>query len=275
MIVQINLESPFEYTTGDSTPSFGFCGNLVIAVDPGKTNMAMVVGTPGGTRLAILQFRAPGRSYDNSTYCHDFKSFLLDFLGQGTVVKFGIEAAISKRGMNHHQSSMVLTEIRANLIDLSLQMTGTKPQEINNWSWKAAILPDGMRSQSEKGSIRFLPDLYALYGNADVTDAVCMFEYVTRRGAAEWYVIPSKAEPPLSKFSMRILSKMSARTSRRFSYTPSLSVRDNCIYYINRTWEIGHMIVPVAAFTLQEIYGTYVLYSKEYAEHVIVEVMRC
>ena len=64
MQVQINLNAPFEYKAGQKIKPFDFCGDIVLATDPGKTNMAMAVGTPFGTQLCILQFRAPGSAYD-------------------------------------------------------------------------------------------------------------------------------------------------------------------------------------------------------------------
>ena len=66
MQVQINLNAPFEYKAGQKIKPFDFCGDIVLATDPGKTNMAMAVGTPFGTQLCILQFRAPGSAYDTS-----------------------------------------------------------------------------------------------------------------------------------------------------------------------------------------------------------------
>ena len=46
MQVQINLNAPFEYKAGQKIKPFDFCGDIVLATDPGKTNMAMAVGTP-------------------------------------------------------------------------------------------------------------------------------------------------------------------------------------------------------------------------------------
>lgn len=255
MQVQINLNSPFEFHTGMRVPEFGFCGDIVLVTDPGKTNMAMVAGTPYGTQLCILQFRAPGSAYDTSDYCHDFKDFISRYFSSCHVTLFGIEQAISKKGMNHHHSSMVLTEIRANLIDLAYSLTGDKPWEINNWSWKYAILPDGMRSQSEKGSTRFLPEAYSRYGNADVTDAICMYRYAIKQKCGPYAIVPSRVEKPLSNYTVRIVpADCASAKGRAFAYVPALTLEENCIFYANRTWERGVTEVPVAALTLSEIY---------------------
>lgn len=257
MQVQINLNPPFEYRAGQKLKPFNFCGDIVLATDPGKTNMAMTVGTPFGTQLCILQFRAPGSTYDTSDYCHDFKDFLSRYFEGCRFAHFGIEQAISKKGMNHHHSSMVLTEIRANLIDLAFDLTGEKPLEINNWSWKYAILPDGMRSQSEKGSSRFLSDVYAKYGNADVTDAICMYRYIIEKKCGPYVIIPNHSEAPLSTYKAFLVppgSKVAAK-ARRFQYEKGLSLEENCAFFINRTWERGVATLDVDALSLEDIYA--------------------
>lgn len=257
MQVQINLSAPFEFKAGQKIKPFNFCGDIVLATDPGKTNMAMAVGTPFGTQLCILQFRAPGSAYDTSDYCHDFKDFLTRYFEGCRFFYFGIEQAISKKGMNHHHSSMVLTEIRANLIDLAYSLTGQKPLEINNWAWKYAILPDGMRSQSEKGSTRFLPEIYKRYGNADVTDAICMYRYIIEKQCGPYVIFPNRAEKALAPYKAFLVpsgSKM-ASTARRFQYEKSLSLEENCAFFANRTWEKGVASVDVSSLSLEDIYG--------------------
>ena len=256
MQVQINLNQPFEFRAGQKLKPFNFCGDIVVAVDPGKTNMAMTVGTPFGTQLCILQFRAPGHAYDTSDYCHDFKDFLTRYFAGCNFAHFGIEQAISKKGMNHHHSSMVLTEIRANLIDLAFTLTGAKPIEINNWAWKYAILPDGMRSQSEKGSARFLPDVYRRYGNADVTDAICMYRYIVEKHCGPYVIFPNRSEQPLSSYKVFIVPMGSkvASTARRFQYEKALSLEENCVFFANRTWEKGVTVVDVDSLSLDEMY---------------------
>lgn len=256
MQVQINLNAPFEYRAGQKIKPFNFCGDIVLAADPGKTNMAMTVGTPFGTQLCILQFRAPGSAYDTSDYCHDFKDFLSRFFEGCHFAYFGIEQAISKPGMNHHRSSMVLTEIRANLIDLAYSLTGSKPLEINNWAWKYAILPDGMRSQSEKGSARFLSDVYRLYGNADVTDAICMYRYIIEKHCGPYVIFPNRSEKPLAPFKVFLVPPGSqiAAKARRFQYEKGLSLEENCAFFANRTWERGVASVGTDALALEDIY---------------------
>lgn len=256
MRVQINLDSPFTFKRGRQVTPMNFCGDLILAVDPGKTNMAMVVGNTYGTKLCVLQFSAAGYANDNSEYCMDFKDFIQRFLSNCNIRIFGIEQAISKKGMNFHYTSMVLTEIRANLIDLAYDLTDRKAEEINNWSWKHSILPEGMRSQTEKGSTRFLSDVYAAYGNSDVTDAICMYKYLVHEQGDKTPMFPDKAEESLANHQIFILpaGNSASKGARVFKYNEALTLEQNCTYFSNRTWEKGVSIVKADLLTLEEIY---------------------
>ena len=56
MQVQINLNAPFEYKAGQKIKPFDFCGDIVLATDPGKTKMAMyaaVYPTVQGPRVCL------------------------------------------------------------------------------------------------------------------------------------------------------------------------------------------------------------------------------
>lgn len=256
MEVLINKSGYLNYHAGDEVPVFPFRGEVILATDPGKTNMAVTIGTPDGVILTILQFRAGGYKNDNSEYCHDFKVFLSTYLRDCQVVVFGIEAAISKEGMNYHRSSMVLTEIRANLIDLSYQLTGKKAFEVNNWSWKYAMLPDGLRGQHEKGSAILLSNVYQAYGNADVTDSICIYRYVVQKEGTAFYSInPVDIEEPLAPYRIMITTPSAmAKNCRRCIYNQQLGLESNVAYAINRTTERVVFTVPASVLTLADIY---------------------
>lgn len=275
MQVLVNTSSIFDWRAGQPVPEFPFRGDVIVATDPGKTNMAMTIGTPDGTILTILQFRAPGYAHDNSDYCHDFKSFLTAYLANCNVTVFAIEAAISKEGMNFHRSSMVLTEIRANLIDLSYSMTGRKAFEVNNWSWKYAILPDGMRGQHEKGSATFLPEVYHAYGNADVTDSICIYRYaVSKVGNPSYTIRPDRVEETSHEYLIKLIPRdcILTRTSRKFVYNPDLSIEANLNYAVNRTTQRVYADIPIELLSIEDIYK-YAMLFKSYEEHPQVEVI--
>ncbi len=264
MTVVINDQQTITYHAGGHMPKFKFRGDVVIATDPGKTNMAMTIGTLTGTILGILQFRAPGFENDNSEYCHDFKVFISEYLKDCRVDTVAIEAAISKQGMNFHRSSFVLTEIRANLIDLAYKLTGKKAFEVNNWAWKYAILPDGMRGQHEKGSTRYLPDVFNRFGNADVTDSICIYQYAIQKIGNPFYVIsPTAVEEPMHKYRTLIIpvGRSLTKGAEKFLYNPKLTLQENLDFATNRTTKPVYAQVTPDMLTLEEIYGSSALFK--------------
>lgn len=168
------------WSAGDVVHPLDYTGDVVITFDPSKTNMAMVIGTPEKDVLNVLEFsgnnRGRGPAMDTTLYCEQVKQFLGQYLVRANLYKVGIEKTILPRGQkSHYHSVTVLNEIRSSLLSFFLERFQMKVIEINNWSWKSAILPEGYRSQSEKGSKRFfktyMPDSeYSKYYEADVTD---------------------------------------------------------------------------------------------------------
>lgn len=278
MEILVNTNSRFDYHAGYKVPEFPYKGDVICATDPGKTNMAFTIGTPDGTILTILQFRAPGYANDNSDYCHDFKTFIEEYLKDCRVVTFAIEAAISKQGMNFHRSSMVLTEIRANLIDLAYRLTGHKAFEVNNWAWKYAILPDGMRGQHEKGSTRFLPKVYDLYGNADVTDSICIYKYAVLKVGNPYYAIsPDAIEETSHVYKTKLVPAGTILTqhARRFNYNANLTIEQNLNYAVNRTPERVYAHIPLDCLSLDDIYKYAMLFKTlEQCQQVEVVALR-
>ena len=48
-----------QWGIGDDVHPLEYAGDVVIAFDPSKSNMAMIVGTPDGTILNVLHHRKP------------------------------------------------------------------------------------------------------------------------------------------------------------------------------------------------------------------------
>ena len=198
---------------GDTVPSLDYTGEVVVAIDPSKTNCALVVGDPGGYILSIVEMSGNnwrvGPVEDTTQYCSEVKEFITKHLAGAKVVKAGLEKAITKRGMEHHHSNMVLTEIRGAILNLFWEVYGFRNNEVevNNWSWKHAILPEGYRSQSEKGSKRYFSQYlndksYVYYFEADVTDCLCIYKYLIRDCKDTYTIACRAAEEPLKKFNI-------------------------------------------------------------------------
>ena len=84
MLVVINNSNTFYYTLDSYIEPINTNADLVIAMDPSKTNFAMVVGDPMGNVIEIVEFsgngRSKGKAQDTTLYCleiNQFSSFLV------------------------------------------------------------------------------------------------------------------------------------------------------------------------------------------------------
>jgi hypothetical protein len=243
---------------------------VVVAVDPGKTNMAVVIGHPAGVIYAIIQMSSPGRENDATTYCMEFKRFFRQFLANVKIHDVGIEAVISKRGLNYHHSAKVLHEIRSQLIDVFYADFNKRPREINNWAWKSYVLPEGYRGRSEKGSTRWFQDIYTLYGTSDVTDAIGIFQFTIKDHKYSFPLRCTRPEERLFDTQIRFLYDKTP-VAREFEYNSELSVFSNAVYYTNRSTLPGMARVSVETlrdrdiqqYSVRNIGEVYLLVSKK------------
>jgi hypothetical protein len=255
MTVRINTGNPFRFAAGDKVSPLRAAGEVVVAVDPSKSNMAVVIATPNRQLLSVLQFSAPGRDNDNSVYCQDFKDFLRRYLSGVTLFDVGIEKAILKKGMEYYYSSMCLTEIRAALIDLFLSGFKTRPLEVNNHSWKAAILPEHLRTRSTgKGSTKLFPEMYRTYGSDDVTDAFCVMLYLTLDSHKTYNPLCDRAETPLFKPKITLLPKQVCGLFQA-RFNPRFSLTENAVFYTNRYPRKIYFDLPVSSLSAADVYA--------------------
>ena len=217
---------------------------VFVVTDPGKTNMAVIVGTVTGKILRLYEFS--GKDMENAFYCAEFKRYLLAVLQDCAIEEFAQEQPILKMDngkkdvkpeFKQFHSQMVLTEIRSHLRDLAIQMTTKLPHEINNMAWKKAILPDGYRSQSEKGSHRYQSDINPMFADYthDATDAICMYNYMVNKYLEAHKMSCIKSEEATNKYSCVIISeKQLPANYRKFEFNQNFSVEDNAVYIANR-----------------------------------------
>lgn len=255
-----------EFTKGGAVPELNYIGEIVIAIDPSKTNCAVVIGDPGGEIISIVEMSGnnwkQGPVEDTTEYCSDIRDFLSRYVEKAQVYRIGLEQAITKRGMEHHHSNMVLTEIRGTLLNLFYEKYGfTKTQvEVNNWSWKRAILPEGYRSQSEKGSVRYfyqyLHDMtYINYFEADVTDCVCIYKYLIRDTKDTYTIVCQQVEKEVNKHTCAIMPTWADKLNfRKFTYNPSFTVEQNATYFANRSKVSGIAEVDTSMLSYDDIY---------------------
>jgi hypothetical protein len=266
LVVTNNVHSRW-FSSGDNIESLQEAGDVVLVIDPSKTNMAVLIGNPFGEILSIVEFsgnnRRQGPVMDNTVYCMEVKEYLTGYLQNVKVRYIGLEQAISKKGMMQHHSNMTLTEIRGVLLNLFLEEYGQQKDdvEINNWSWKAGILPDGYRSQSEKGSKRFIRDKFpnsplCNYFEADVTDVVCIYWYLLKIKVRDYTIVCSKEETSLNQSHIGIYPKFmdSAPDLRRFTYNNKFTLEQNAYYFSNRSKATGISSLSINDITIEDIY---------------------
>lgn len=243
------------HSLGNKVNPLDYCGDVVVAIDPGKTNMAMTVGDPYGVILSYVEMT--GKGTDTTDYCSEFTEFISAYLSNAHPVVVGEEAAVSYKGMEYHVSQMVLTEIRANLLQLIKVRLKCKPIEINNWTWKHAILPEGYRSTKEKGSLRFLTELGLHNVTHDVTDSICMYMYLQQTYTKN-YPLPkcTRSEPCIHAYDTLLCGKdLDTSFIKQFEYNPEFSLKDNISYLVNRATRQGVFEINASCLTLDEIYN--------------------
>ncbi len=264
LVVDNNTYTKF-WKSGDKVNPMRYAGDVVISIDPSKTNMALVVGTPDGDILSCLEFsgnnRRKGPVMDTSQYCKEVREFLSIYLSKANIYMVGVEQAIGKEGFEHYKSSMVLTEIRANILNFFLEVYQIKVIEINNWSWKFAVLPEGYRSKYEKGSkkwfVNTMPNSpYSKYFEADITDCICIYWYMVSKMCSGYSVYCNKSEPCDIPFyyyyqpcSLDILH------GREVTFNPRFTIEENLHFYVNRIMKLFYMSVIVDTLDIPDMYG--------------------
>jgi hypothetical protein len=243
-----------------------YAGDVVVVFDPSKSNMAMVVGTPDGTILNTIEFsgnnRKRGPAMDTTIYCEEVRQFLSIYLSKVKLYMVATEQAITKTGTAYHHSNMVLTEIRGTILSFFLDHFGVRVIEVNNWSWKFAILPEGYRGKFEKGSKKWFQNCmpespYTYYFEADMTDCICIYWYLIKKHCANYSCYCNQYEKCETDYMYYFLAESNNATSdmREVTYNPRFSVEENLGFYVNRIVGNFFMIVPVEKIDVADMYG--------------------
>lgn len=269
---------------GDPVRPLEYAGDVVISIDPSKTNMALLLGTPDGTILNTLEFsgnnRTRGPVQDTTTYCEEFRSFLRSYLEKANLYMVGVEQAITKQGTGYHHSNMVLTEIRGNVLNFFMETYGLRVLEINNWSWKSAILPKGYRSQYEKGSKKYFLDYfpdspYSKYYAADMTDCICIYWYMIQKHCQSYALQCNRSEPSLTGYNYTLLpaDSMATQNLKEVTFNPRFTLEDNLAFYSNRILSSFCMTVEVDKLSIPDVYGRCMLFSKDNLHDTNIKVV--
>lgn len=262
-----------------------YAGDVVVAFDPSKTNMAMCLMTPTGDILNCIEFsgnnRGRGPAMDTTLYCEELRSFMSQYLKHAHLYVVGAEQTILPKGKrSNYYTNTVMNEIRANLINFFLEEFHMRIVEVNNWSWKHAILPDGYRSREEKGSKRWFLDNfsdtpYAYYFNADMTDCICVGWYLCKTKCQGYSLYCNRVEQSLSGFTYSYVPSDSevCRNLKEVSYNSRFSVDDNLAYYSNRILSTFCMQVEADRLSIDQIYGHSMLFEQKNLHDRYVKVV--
>lgn len=271
MLVVENNKYYTNWSLGNAVHPLEYSGDIVVAVDPSKSNMCLFIGTPQKKVLNILEFsgnnRKRGPVMDTSLYCEEVKVFLKEYLKNANIFCAGIEQAIMKEGMKHYKSQMTLTEIRATLINFFLDTYGIQPVEVNNWAWKSHVLPKGYRSQFEKGSKKFfleqMPESpLCSYFEADATDCFCIYLYLCDTKCGSYSCVCNKAEPPMCEYMyFYTAADNDIPNIVQYKYNSLFSLEENIAYYINRSMEQFYLLIPIKDIDWKDVYGKTVAFD--------------
>lgn len=251
------------FTLGEDVKPLNFKGEVIICFDPSKTNTAMVVENKLHEILSIVEMSGnnwkSGPVIDTTLFCSELQEFLIKYLSNVTVYKVYVEKAITKRGNAFYKSTMVLTELRGAILGMFLREYRVKVEEVNNWVWKSHVLPEGYRSQSEKGSKRYFREYlgikdYEAYFEADVTDCLCIMKYVNGEYPENYIICCDDYEDKLREYKHTFLP-LEFKFGREFKFNPQYNVTCNAVYYANRTTKAGYCVLNPDDLSLGEIYG--------------------
>lgn len=267
MLVVINNTTRYNYTQGMVVDPLDVTGDVVVAIDPSKTNMAVYICSPTGEMYLGVEFsgnnRKAGPVMDTTLYCSQVRSFLKELFANVNLYIVGVEAAITKKGMSHHHSNMVLTEIRSNILNFFLEEYGIRVTEVNNWAWKRAVLPDGYRGQHEKGSKKYFQNLHpesplANYYEADMTDAFCIAMYLVSTKCQGYAIVCNRSEKPSEttrSYWLYPSTLCNVPHSYPMKFNSHFSVLENVVFMCNRTHNLCECQIPTEDLDLSDIYG--------------------
>lgn len=249
-----------------------YSGEVVVVFDPSKSNMAMVVGTPAGDILNTIEFsgnnRKRGPVMDTTLYCEEVRAFLKIYLSKVNLFCVAVEQAITPKNGAFHHSNMVLTEIRANLLNFFLDTFGISVIEVNNWAWKHAVLPEGYRSPFEKGSKKWFVQTmsdspYAHYFEADMTDCICIYWYIISTKCSTYKCYCNRAEVCESEimYFYTPISNNITDDMQEMAYNSRFSLSENMSFYANRVLGYFYMKVPIDAVDIVDVYNKTVSYE--------------
>lgn len=259
---------------GSAVNPLKYKGEVLVVMDPSKSNFALLVGTPMGDILNILEFsgnnRKRGPAMNTTQYCAELRAFLKEYLSEANIYMIAMEQTILPKGAKKsYVSNTVLNEIRSNIHSFVFDELHRDVVEINNWAWKAGVLPEGFRGMYDKGSKlyfqKFMPTSpYTYYFEADVTDVICIYWYILKTKCANYTVYCNRSETTDTEYVYCFLppdSKIAIQGMNDAIYNERFTLEENLNFYVNRLVGDFYMTVPIDKISIPEIYGKSVAFT--------------
>ena len=221
---------------------------LVIGIDSSKTNTGISVTNltdTEGDNVIETSFAFNGKD-DGTTeqdcllLCQKEREAFRRIFKNSFIRVAGIEDIITKEygtfpgkktGMTVHESRFKITAIFGSFISCLQEDFGKTPYLVNNWSWKAAMLPQEYRAKGiYKGSQLYLRDQGSIFGDLtdDETDAYFIKKYCYKFIKNDVKELDINLEKFDKNYGVNIIDKSFIDDFQVFMYNTNIGFDDNC-----------------------------------------------
>lgn len=244
--------------------------SIILSIDSSKSNTAMIVWGTDWIALDAYEISGAGGDVDVYDLCWDTRNALDKLFHGAKVMLVGIEDIVTKAkdnkftGLNHHESRRKITAVFDNLVFYSQDRFGVNPVKVNNWSWKAGVLPEEYRKDSHrKGSWDWLNDIGSRWAGMkdDVTDAYCIGLYLKSLNQYNFEVVKEvrSTEPPKYSYDFKIYPEAYEVPSicKKFDIKNGDTLQHNLDTISNQLdkKQIGCVSVPTEMLPMELIYS--------------------
>lgn len=249
---------------------------LIVSIDSSKSDTAMVVWDEYGHPLDDYEICGAGKEVDVYQLCWDTRKELDELFRGADIILVGLEDIITKKekgykGLEIHQSRAKITAVFDNFIFYFQDRFNIMPKLINNWSWKAGVLPEEYRKDSHrKGSQDWLTDIGSKWAgrNDNVTDAVCIGFYLIGHHEIEATYEVTSTAPALYSYDFGILPKTFKKPTghKNFVIKNGDTLEHNLDAIANSIsmGQTGCVIVPTESIPIEVIYSNRLKSSNVY-----------
>lgn len=255
--IATDSRNSYDYSTNSTIVPLKSELPVIVAIDPSKSNLGLVVGDISGHFLGLYEVSGSGK--DTTKFCLLLMKFLALKLSELDIALFGQEKVILG---DAYQSMVILNEIRSYVkmtADQYLRIAPSKIIEVNNFAWKSAMLPAEYRKKKyKKGSLAYIKAAFPYLQSIsdDLTDAMCIYQYLKEEYERKNPIYCVRSETCNEKLNVFIVPKASIQEDKVywFQFNKSFSLQDNIAFYGNRSTRIGCCQIPIKCLEIDDLY---------------------